>query len=751
MAIIQYKNVDYTVVYIDPTLELTLGDGSTAEKALKEIPTTLTTNTCYLVRRTTEDYEIYVQHQVDSTLENVMFLGYPKASDKNWIKELITDDVKVNDWEDDEAKYANIRFWYTTDSSNYNSTNRACISATSLKYLTFINCYLYRSTPASSSSSSYYRFACPYFYSKNSETNFAIYQCKLGVKDVNLDDDTYLDSNNGIFSDSYNYYIGRMYFVFDYANSIKIQDCVINSIGFLNSSYGGSTVSSYDGYFASTSAIHSNYCKLFQLKDCVVNSAVLAYYGTSENYNHLQNVFHIGEPYDTYTGSVSVDNIQYNVIPTSCGFQGLFRYNYNNALLGSEISITNINVDFKKFGQLDLSKTAQPSWRYCGISVYDPYFRELLIDNIHFNGNKDVKIKNAYCMRLDLRGKNCGNQNSGTVKNISIELAEESDIFTTPTTLYKTIEFDSSIGASGNSGVGFGTYTGGNQRYNTQDYTVYKDIKFVAPYGYMELDQLNCSFDEVVGGLKVYYGTSVDIKKLTQKKINTQTITVGDSCNYVRIREFESDPTFTAKLINNHFWNSVYIDKSNAEIFDTTIADTGTTYGQYCCMNTKNDGELTARNMNTFAQSWSVTNNQSSSPACLKLWSNTNSSYPLFIGTDPYKGFEVTPDDTGDRKLIARFAHSTDVTDEVTGAKKFVLVIRIPRIGNDGEEYYETIYSSYDDWKDSDATWDDPYVTAKTIEIPVEITVLKPIEVKVAYNWYSSTGYTYFDPDITIK
>ena len=50
-----YSNVDFNVVYIDPSIEAP-GDGTTPAGALKALPASaadFTDKTCYLIRRTT--------------------------------------------------------------------------------------------------------------------------------------------------------------------------------------------------------------------------------------------------------------------------------------------------------------------------------------------------------------------------------------------------------------------------------------------------------------------------------------------------------------------------------------------------------------------------------------------------------------------------------------------------------------------------------------------------------------------------
>ena len=190
MATVNFNNVEYNVVLIDPTIA-NLGegnDGLTPQTALQTFPSKLVNNTCYLVILTSELTEAFVNHQVDTTLVNVMFLGMPKSTDKKWIQDLITDDTINTAWKNDEADYANIRFWHITTSTDKSNWNRACINGANLEDVTCINCYLFRQNAQSTSSDERdYSYTSPFFTNNGStayETKFRFYNCKFGVKGI---------------------------------------------------------------------------------------------------------------------------------------------------------------------------------------------------------------------------------------------------------------------------------------------------------------------------------------------------------------------------------------------------------------------------------------------------------------------------------------------------------------------------------------------------------------------------------------
>ena len=78
-----YSNVDFNVVYIDPSIEAP-GDGTTPAGALKELPASaadFTDKTCYLIRRTTEESAVIIPNGENTNITNLLLLGMPNPSD----------------------------------------------------------------------------------------------------------------------------------------------------------------------------------------------------------------------------------------------------------------------------------------------------------------------------------------------------------------------------------------------------------------------------------------------------------------------------------------------------------------------------------------------------------------------------------------------------------------------------------------------------------------------------------------------
>ena len=78
-----YSNVNFNVVYVDPSIE-TPGDGTTPAKALKVLPATAAgfiSNTCYLIRRTSEEYAVVIPNGENTNITNLLLFGMPNPSD----------------------------------------------------------------------------------------------------------------------------------------------------------------------------------------------------------------------------------------------------------------------------------------------------------------------------------------------------------------------------------------------------------------------------------------------------------------------------------------------------------------------------------------------------------------------------------------------------------------------------------------------------------------------------------------------
>ena len=104
----RYSNIDYTVLYVDPS-KTTNGTGATPATAMNTLPASIGSiadRTCYLIRRTAEAKALVLPSGTNSNVTALMFLGMPMAADEMW--DLVPQEAKTA-WGSDAAEYANIQ------------------------------------------------------------------------------------------------------------------------------------------------------------------------------------------------------------------------------------------------------------------------------------------------------------------------------------------------------------------------------------------------------------------------------------------------------------------------------------------------------------------------------------------------------------------------------------------------------------------------------------------------------------------
>lgn len=759
MATVLYKGIEYKLVCVDPSVNISDGDGLTPATALRDLPDSLENNTCYLFRRLS-DNEVKVKHQVDTSLVNIMFLGMPKADDPKWIQELITDEDINGAWKADDAQYANVCFWHRTDSTDTNSEKRACICANNLEHATFINCYLYRYT--ADISGSYYEYTSPFFTDGNNQLlklKFGLYGCKLGVKGVDLDNDTYLADTklneiDGSANKEYYSVWARKYFVFKNVYCAEIDNCVINNIV---RNYQGSSAHGDNYKFQGGQALWFSNVARFKFTNSTVNAL---FYNQKSVSGYEESIYVQDNNKADYKCFITVDNIKYNAISDGYGFADMCLIEtYASHLSSAVISVSNITIEPKRMASINVIK--ELNYPQCGIYIYGRYsYRQLYINNIKMDGTTSpLKVSVARPLSLTIMGQTAGIPHTGEIKNINIKLAEN-EIF--KDAAKSVCDFNFNYGTMDNSSNSFcaAPFSSYQNRYNVQDYPIVENINIDAPCGFLYLNRVVANFKQLRCGLILDYANSIDVEKLTFDVMNLQGIQINNRGNYLRIREYVGNPEVqnVLQLRQNVDSCSVYVDKANTNLFNTTVNTTDVTsytgylYSTLCCLNMKEIGRFFARNGNTFAQSWSNKREGSSSNASLKLNCNTNLNWPLMIGAEPYKGFAIKPTTSGKKYLRAYFAIKDFESDAVEfGQRQFVLTVRVPQVDENNNVTYKTYYSMPDDWQEDTSTWSEEIDGAYCMDIPLEVSTTKyPLDVKLTYNWYHSTGITFFDPDMKL-
>lgn len=761
MANVNYRGITYNVVFIDPSKTDSSGDGTSVAQALQTFPSSLTNNTCYLIRRTSEDSEAFVNHEVNTNLVNIMFLGMPKATDEQWIQDLITDSDANSQWKGDSASYANVRFWHRQDGTDTSSPNRACINAANLDTLAIINCYCYRGQAAyGSTNTNYHYYISPMFANNNVNNTYELFvlltNCKFGTKDADL-------SNPSVYADkasiaefnvdnstqAYAEY-SRGYLSFRSGNKFIVDNCVINNTPFFTDSANPHTNTNSQNYLNSAFTLSNFYT--VSIRDCKVYQCMASSVSTSG----CNQCFWIMDGQH-----LSIANIENTVIANSYGlcrtvFVDSTSTNYNSLV---RVNISNITVKFDKFGEDTLGK-ARPSNVTCGVFCNALNAAVSRINGFFLDASSGVKLSQIWCFNDYGRGQNNGAPFTREVNNINIKLARASDgdCYYNKGTAVSVMAINGSTVNNPDDTYSEGNVSNENSNYRrkTTDVPVWKNINVYAPDCYLWVIRgVFNSASEYTCGLRVEYSASVDIAKLVCTDIVDEVAINILEGSYARIRDlvaFNSARSSALVKMNSYNSTCLYIDKSDIDLTDNATygnsSDSSYYNSQLCVTNMKETGRLFVRNRNTFAQSWGVSRTGSSSSACLKLNSNVATYYnPLRVGGEPFKGFSLTPSKTGKQKLKAYFAYKGFVeSDEFTGHQQFKLAILVPRKDDNDISYVDVYSSTEGEWLDDSSVWSDSDYTSKVMEIPVEITTLDPLDIKVEYAWYKDGSLVYLDP-----
>ena len=199
-----YSNVDFNVVYVDPSIG-TAGDGTTPAGALKALPAnaaSFTDNTCYLIRRTPEESAVVIPNGENTNITNLLLLGMPNPSDLMY--DFVPEEAKTA-WGADEAEYANVKS--VVADGRFQLPN--------LMVFLMHRVYLFRDGIDSNN----YML---YFYNSNEYKMCVSFEhCKFGSKGIDVDNPEYA---GGALTKSRL----KSYVYIYYARMLNIRDCVIN-------------------------------------------------------------------------------------------------------------------------------------------------------------------------------------------------------------------------------------------------------------------------------------------------------------------------------------------------------------------------------------------------------------------------------------------------------------------------------------------------------------------------------------------
>ena len=691
MATMRYSNIDFNVVYVDPS-KSSPGDGSTPAGALDSLPSTAAAfadNTCYLVRRTAEADAAVIPNGTNSGIKNLVLMGMPNASDEMY--ELVPDEAK-SAWGSDPEEYANIQ----------STASSGSFAAPNANLFLLHRVYLFRDGINAD------QYILKFSNSTQSIGCFAFEHCKFGSRGIDVDKPAYAAVVTSSRLKSYVYVY--------YARMLNIRDCTINH--------------AICGNTSNPCGFYCYFADILNVDGVKIHSPAWTDYTSSGYPLYLSGTYQKGV-------ECTIRNVEQTVrmngpsgefVPTLFSVQGY-------------ISCTVEGVDVKLGPALDAANPTSFSVEYAMMSLSNAY--EISVKSV------DVNLPNVWYARspvLKLDRCYSGNYVPGVVKRIE----------------------GVNVALASTAGIG-NSCSYANATSTREDYAAVV----------LSFSQSDCSMDA-----KVAEVTGLTVKCPRGKALYAENVRLTDSTfegtvllsyveadidsiktwfpgkalhaqngTHVRVRRIEAnlanedyvyneDPLVFSTYSDN---GSVFADESNASLspMTTSTSKASHIYQGIGCNSEGADGHFAFRCANGICDTWSVHRSGGGS-AALKLSNNTCQGADMMVlGRRPFNGMQLTPTTAGRHLLRAHIAFK----GYGSPAEMYRHFIISATVG--GRTWYSTVHGRWAD--DSGSAWlNDSDLAQRVLEMPIDIPEVAPVDVRVYFSWYSSSGFVYLDPAIEL-
>ena len=691
MATMRYSNIDFNVVYVDPS-KSSPGDGSTPAGALDSLPSTAAAfadNTCYLVRRTAEADAAVIPNGTNSGIKNLVLMGMPNASDEMY--ELVPDEAK-SAWGSDPEEYANIQ----------STASSGSFAAPNANLFLLHRVYLFRDGINAD------QYILKFSNSTQSIGCFAFEHCKFGSRGIDVDKPAYAAVVTSSRLKSYVYVY--------YARMLNIRDCTINH--------------AICGNTSNPCGFYCYFADILNVDGVKIHSPAWTDYTSSGYPLYLSGTYQKGV-------ECTIRNVEQTVrmngpsgefVPTLFSVQGY-------------ISCTVEGVDVKLGPALDAANPTSFSVEYAMMSLSNAY--EISVKSV------DVNLPNVWYARspvLKLDRCYSGNYVPGVVKRIE----------------------GVNVALASTAGIG-NSCSYANATSTREDYAAVV----------LSFSQSDCSMDA-----KVAEVTGLTVKCPRGKALYAENVRLTDSTfegtvllsyveadidsiktwfpgkalhaqngTHVRVRRIEAnlanedyvyneDPLVFSTYSDN---GSVFADESNASLspMTTSTSKASHIYQGIGCNSEGADGHFAFRCANGICATWSVHRSGGGS-AALKLSNNTCQGADMMVlGRRPFNGMQLTPTTAGRHLLRAHIAFK----GYGSPAEMYRHFIISATVG--GRTWYSTVHGRWAD--DSGSAWlNDSDLAQRVLEMPIDIPEVAPVDVRVYFSWYSSSGFVYLDPAIEL-
>jgi len=693
MATMRYANIDFNVIYVDPSKSAS-GDGSTPANALNALPSTAASfadGTCYLVRRTAEAKAAVIPNGTNSSVKNLMLLGMPNASDE--LYELVPAAAKTA-WGADSAEYANVQSTAASGSfalpnANVFLLHRVYLFRDGINADQYILKFNYTSSPG---------IGC-----------FAFEHCKFGSRGIDVDKASYATAVTASRLKSYVYIY--------YARMLDIRDCVINH------AVCGNTTNACGFYCCFSDILNVEGVKVHSpaWTDYTSNAYPLYLAGTAQKGVECQirNV----EQTIRMNGSTGTH------VPTLLYLQGYISCKVENVSVAMGTALNSTNPS---------SLLIDYAMMYFG-SIYELGMKTISVNlpKVWYAKSPVLQFDRCYS----------GNYVPGVVKRIedvAVELASTGGIgdACTYANATSTRESYSAVVMSFTSS-------------DTTMYAKVMEVTGLTvkcPRGkalYAENIRLT---DSEFEGTVILSATEADIASI--KTWFPGKALYAQSGTHARVRLMEanlSNPDYAYNedpLVFSTYDNSgsVFVDESNASLAPMTASSSKAThiYQGIGCNSEGADGHFAFRCANGLCDTWSV-RRTGGGTAALKLSNNVCSGADMMVlGRRPFNGMQLTPTTTGRHMLRAHIAFK-GYASAAELYRHFVISATV-----NGKVWYSTVNGRWAD--DTASTWvNDSDLNQMVMEMPIDIAEVSPVDVRVYFSWYSAGGFVYLDPAIELN
>ena len=685
----RYSNVDFNVVYVDPSRSSS-GDGTTPANAMKSLPATAADfedNTCYLIRRTAETAAATIPNGSSYDVKNLLIVGMPTAADEMW--ELVPQEARTA-WGGDSAQYANVQ----------STASNGSFQLPYIQHFLLHRVYLFRDGINADN------YILRFSNSSDYIGCFSFQHCKFGSRGVDLDSASYAGELTASRCKSYVYIY--------YARMVDMDDCTMNHAVTGNSS--------------NAHGIYVYWSDVMNVRDVRVFSAAWTEYG---------------QYYPLYLANQYTKGIECNIVNLTQTVRRNGSAGHVPQLLTVQgyISMNVRNVRIVTGTPLSSAKPSSFQIDYPVMYFYNVY--EMNADGI------DATLSDCwYCKAPVLSMSRCYGSTyvpgvAKPVRNVSVKLAESDGIGSPISYAYATQTGD------GYAAVVMSFSSNEASVYAKVccvDGLTVKCYRGKAFYGegirltgatFEGSVVLRSSVADITSIRTWFPGKAIHVSDGTHARVRSLV------CNTENpVYTYNEDPAVASTYSDNA---SVFVDASNTSLHPMAAQTSKAQhiYQGIGCNSEGADGHFAFRCANGLCDTWSV-HRQGGGASALKLSNNVcPGADTMVLGRRPFNGMQLLPTSTGRHILKAHIAFKGYAKPEELYRQFFISA----QIGD--RTYYSTLHGRWAD--DPSSVWvNDSELTQMVLEMPVDIPDASPVDVRVYFSWYSAGGFVYLDPDIRL-